>query len=159
MARSSLNVVVVEDDESQAEQIKSDLAKALPRSSFTVLTTELSFCQLLALWTDDDRADLVIMDGMLPYGDAPEGERGPGVEPPGHFAQAGVRCLAALRNSPQGADVPAILFSILAREDLAPLFSGDSHTAILMKGHSPNVLALTARGLLAAGGRGTCQAF
>lgn len=111
-------ILVVEDDHLQYDPIQDSLKQAFPDAKVDRISTESQF----RLFIDSEQAglpDLVVLDVMLAW--AVPSENMP--EPPqavieGGYYRAGFRCEQLLAQHERTKGIPAILYTVLERDDL-----------------------------------------
>jgi DNA-binding NarL/FixJ family response regulator len=113
-----MRVLVLEDDEFQAEELQITLKTIFPGVDIELLATEHEFRQWLAR---DDAAvpDLAILDVMVRWTDPAEDQPdAPADVVKDGFFTAGLRCYELLAGAERTARVPVILYTVLDHADL-----------------------------------------
>ncbi len=113
-----MNVVLVEDDHTQAEWIKTTLATSFDGAELQVVKTESDFLAFLDSMSQPP--DLFIVDEMLRWADPPSMNDPPAERPraPGPPQRAGVRILELLTKGEATASIPIILYTVLDEMDV-----------------------------------------
>src|SRR5689334_5119881 len=119
-----MNILLVEDDYTQAQWIRDTLEDAFPGVEVSHIETEFRFRSGLPMITQTP-PDIVILDVMLRWDDP-----GPNVQPAPPdvaaegFYRAGLRCQKLLGQSDLTSTIPVILYTVLERADLASDLEG-----------------------------------
>ncbi len=112
-----MKIVIVEDDYLQAEWLQGILKEQFLHCKVQQISTELDFRNALVRLREAP-PDLVILDVMLRWTDpAPYMIGAPADVRASGFFRAGFRCERLLRQFPETAGVPVILYTVLEEED------------------------------------------
>lgn len=113
-----VNILLVEDDYLQAQAITKVLKEHFPELIAKHVNTEHDFCRELS-HIRGDPPDVVIIDVMLRWTDpSPNMPTMPQEVIQGGYHNAGLRCERRLRELPETANTPVILYTVLAEADL-----------------------------------------
>ena len=105
-----MKVLIVEDDEDQAEDLEKTLRSAFKGIKITRIELEREFLERFDE-VAEGRYDLAILDMMLEWSD-PAPNLPP---PPGTFDEAGLRCHQKLKSDARTAHVPVLVLSVLRK--------------------------------------------
>lgn len=113
-----MNIVLVEDDHTQADWIKTTLGTAVPGATLEVVKTESDFMAFVE--TISRPPDLFIVDEMLRWADPPSMNDPPAERPraPGPAQRAGLRILTLLTTREATSHIPIILYTVLDELDV-----------------------------------------
>ncbi len=113
-------ILIVEDDPSQYEFIKTSVKEAKEFSNAEVrrIATELTFIENFEEIATE-KPDIVIMDIMLRWTDpSPSMVLPPKEIEEKGFYRAGIRCIRMLKADDRTKHIPVIIYSVLTKEDL-----------------------------------------
>ena len=114
-----MQIVLVEDDDLQAEEIGDALRRALPSVKVDWICSESTFRQRLPS-IKSRPPDGIIMDLLLLWA-----EPGPGMPTPPteieseSYYRAGIRCVEILRKEPTLRNVPVVLYTVIGLGDIS----------------------------------------
>jgi CheY-like chemotaxis protein len=131
----NITILVVEDDPAQFNWMEECLLERFPELTIEQESTELGFRRRVER-TAPPHA--VIVDVMLPW-TVPARDLEDLPDESWTFMKAGFRCVEFMRAHPQWRDVPALLYSVLKRDEIGEDMPPDA--AFLLKGKSESQLA------------------
>lgn len=113
-----MNILVLEDDDTQAEWINTQLVKEFPQAQVQLVYTEAEF-RFFITNAREAIPDVVVLDMMVPWDDpTPEAKPVPDDIRDGGPYRAGLRCIRLLTEEQRTKHIPIILHTILDRSDL-----------------------------------------
>jgi CheY-like chemotaxis protein len=113
-----MRVLLVEDDHPQAKSIAEALRRSFHDVEVRHICTESQFMEQFASIRQEP-PDVVLLDVMLRWADpAPSTPEPPDEIRKGGFYRAGLRCLGKLCNTKETHEIPVIVYTVLAREDV-----------------------------------------
>ncbi len=140
-----MRLLIVEDEDTEAQYLRTELSKAFPGLEVLTISTESSF-RLELPKIAAAPPDVIILDMLLRWSDSSD-------ETAEHdFLRAGLRCQELLASDPRTRSTPIVFYSVVPRADIAGL-QLPSNVFYCQKTAEPFDVIRNVRSLLAAQGK------